>query len=113
MINAQTLALMKLTAYLINIARGELIVHDDLVQALRSGVIAGAGLDTFGSRGSGATGKDIEALSESSPLWALENVIITPNHASATPRIYEYLAEIVVDGTRRIAAGEDPANRVV
>ncbi len=105
MVNADTLALMKPTAYLINIGRGQLVEEQDLVHALKSGQIAGAGIDTFGPQLPQRTAKDFERLSPDSPLWGMRNVIITPNHASGTPRIYEYLAQIIVDNWQRVQEG--------
>jgi phosphoglycerate dehydrogenase-like enzyme len=62
---------MKKSAFLINISRGDLIVEDDLIRALRDRVIAGAALDVFHH----------EPLPRDSPLFELENVLLTP-HAS-------------------------------
>ncbi len=73
MIGARELRLMKRSAYLINIARGELVDEPALVSALRSGQIAGAGLDVF----------ETEPLFDS-PLFALENVVLTPHQAGLT-----------------------------
>ena len=73
MIGARELGLMKPSAYLINIARGELIDREALVEALRSRSIAGAGLDVF----------DAEPV-VSSPLFALDNVVLTPHQAGLT-----------------------------
>lgn len=73
MIGAREFGLMKPSAYLINIARGELVDQDALLAALRTGQIAGAGLDVF----------DVEPLLES-PLFALENVLLTPHQAGLT-----------------------------
>jgi phosphoglycerate dehydrogenase-like enzyme len=70
-INAKNLPRMKKSAFIINISRGDLIVEDDLVQALRDKVIAGAALDVFHH----------EPLPKDSPLFELENVLLTP-HAS-------------------------------
>ncbi len=69
MIEASKLAMMRRGATLINVARGPLVVERDLVEALRSGHLAGAGLDVT----------EVEPLSPTSPLWEMENVIITPH----------------------------------
>ncbi|MGE8203156.1 D-2-hydroxyacid dehydrogenase [Heyndrickxia sp. NPDC080065] len=66
--------LMKETAFFINIGRGEIVVEKDLIKALENKEIAGAGLDVF----------EKEPLSEQSPLWDYENVIITPHTAGST-----------------------------
>lgn len=73
MIGAPELSLMKPSAYLINIARGELVDQDALLDALRKNRIAGAGLDVF----------PVEPLFDS-PLFALENVVLTPHQAGLT-----------------------------
>lgn len=73
MIGARELDLMKPTAYFINIARGELVDEDALLDALRTNRIAGAGLDVF----------ETEPLTES-PFFALENVVLTPHQAGLT-----------------------------
>lgn len=72
MIDADALAHMPKGSYLINVSRGGLVNENALIDALRSGHLAGAGLDNF----------EVEPLSEASPLWTLPNVLITPH---ATP----------------------------
>ncbi|SES90169.1 Phosphoglycerate dehydrogenase [Oceanobacillus limi] len=73
---------MKDSAILINIGRGQIVVEDDLIQALQNNEIAGAGLDVFAT----------EPLPEDSPLWNMENVIVTPHTAGAT----EYYTDRVI-----------------
>jgi phosphoglycerate dehydrogenase-like enzyme len=73
MIGARELGLMKRSSFLINIARGELVDQEALVEALRGGRIAGAGLDVF----------EDEPVFES-PLFALDNVVLTPHQAGLT-----------------------------
>lgn len=111
LINAHALARMKPTASLINIARGEVVVENDLVAALTDGSIAAAALDTFGRPGRGAL-RDLECLAPDSPLWDMPNVLVMPNNASATDRIYDYLAQICVDNARRLRSGK-PLRHVV
>lgn len=79
LIGAKQLELMKPTAVLINIARGDIVDETALTAALESGVIAGAGLDVF----------QTEPLPPGSPLWRLANCIITPHSAALSP---QYLA---------------------
>lgn len=71
LINRDRLALMKPTAYLVNIARGPVIDTDALVEALNNELIAGAGLDVT----------DPEPLPEGHPLWTAKNILITPHTA--------------------------------
>jgi len=75
MIHAARLQCMKPTAFLINPSRGGLIVEKDLIQALRERRIAGAALDTF----------EVEPLPDDSPLWDLDNVIVTPHCSGGRP----------------------------
>jgi len=95
LITARELNLMKPSAYLINICRGVVVNLDDLTEALQAGRIAGAGLDVFA----------IEPLPESHPLWAMENVIITPHTAARGPHIRERHIRVVADNLARFAAG--------
>lgn len=78
LIDQKRLAFMKNSAILINIARGQIVVQKDLVDALKGNIIAGAGLDVF----------ETEPIEESDPIWDLENVIITP-HISGLFRGYD------------------------
>lgn len=107
MVTSDFLSAMKPSAVVVNVARGELICEADLVHALTTGVISAAALDTFGRPGRQEL-SDLEALDTESELWSLPNVLIMPNNASATPRIYEHLADIVVANAARLRAGEQP-----
>ncbi len=75
---------MKPTAYFINIGRGKTVVESDLIDALARGTIAGAGLDVF----------EDEPLPETSVLWRLGNVILTPHYAGWTPRYIDRVVDI-------------------
>ncbi|MCH8103601.1 MAG: D-2-hydroxyacid dehydrogenase [Chloroflexi bacterium] len=94
--------LMKKSAYLINIGRGMTVKLDDLVEALRSGEIAGAGLDVY----------EQEPLPADHPLWAMPNVILTPHTAAYGPYLEDRREEVLMDNARRFAAGE-PLRNVV
>lgn len=94
--------LMKRTAILINIGRGATMDEAALVKALRDKRIRGAGLDVF----------DEEPLPESSRLWELENVILTPHYSGLTPRYNDRVAEIFLDNLRRYLSGEPLRNLV-
>lgn len=90
-------------AVFINIARGEVADQDALIEALRTGYLGGAALDVAAE----------EPLPRDSPLWEMENVVVTP-HASASTREYvDRVAALVRENARRLRAGEDLANRVV
>jgi len=102
MIGERELQAMKPTAYLVNIGRGGTIQEAALIQALRKGWIAGAGLDVF----------ETEPLPENSPLWEMENVLITAHYAGATPHYHERALAIFLDNLRRYRAGE-PLRNVV
>jgi D-3-phosphoglycerate dehydrogenase len=89
--NAAALAKMKSTACLINCARGGLVVEDDLLDALRNGIIAGAALDVFVS----------EPLPEDSPLRELPNLLLTPHlgasSSEAQQRVSTEIAQQMID----------------
>lgn len=91
MIGAQELANMKRTAYLINIARGEIIQQEELISALKQKKIAGAGLDVF----------ELEPLPLESELWRMKNVIITPHVAGETVHYWERTTKIFCENLRR------------
>ena len=102
MIGERELRAMKKSAHVINISRGPLIQEQALVRALREGFIAGAGLDVF----------EEEPLPASSPLWDMENVILTSHYAGGTPHYLDRLMEIFVENLRRYQAGEPLINVV-
>lgn len=96
LIGEQELRRMKPSAYLINISRGPIIDEAALVRAIQEGRIAGAALDVF----------DQEPLPAESPLWDLENVIITPHIAGASDRHTALAVEAFCDNLRRYLAGQ-------
>ena len=102
MIGALEFNAMKKSACIINIARGALIREDELIKALREGRIAGAGLDVF----------EKEPLEESSPLWELPNVIITPHAAAGTPYYVDRLVDIFCENIKRYYSGKPLINLV-
>lgn len=93
---------MKPGGYFINIARGRSVVQDDLVAALRSGQLGGAGLDVT----------EPEPLPSDSPLWAMQNVIITPHIAGDSDREGERSWLLINENLRRYVAGEPMLNVV-
>ena len=102
MIDAEALAAMKPSAWLINVARGRLIDERALLNALRDGQIGGAILDTF---------RD-EPLPPSSPFYDLSNVIVTPHTSWSSGRVLDRSVELFCDNLRRYAAGEPLLNVV-
>ncbi|PKF86439.1 hydroxyacid dehydrogenase [Bacillus sp. BA3] len=91
--------LMKRSAFFINIGRGNLVIQNDLVQALMDKEIAGAGLDVF----------ETEPLPENSPLWELDNVIITP-HTSGNTEFYDQrlIHDIFMPNLKNYLNGKKP-----
>jgi len=102
MIGAREISLMRPDGVLVNVARGSVIDEAALVDALRRGVIAGAGLDVF----------EEEPLPASSPLWALPNVILTPHVSGATPRYLERALDLFVENLARYLEGRPLRNIV-
>lgn len=102
MIGARELALMKASAYLINMARGSVIDEPALIEALRAGTIAGAGLDVF----------EREPLQPDSLLWDMPNVLITPHATPAQPEKQTYCYDVVTENIRRYRAGDLLLNRL-
>ena len=103
LINAEALARMKPGAIIVNTARGELIDEAALVAAIKSGHIAGAGLDVF----------QTEPTPPDNPLFALPQVVLAPHIAWLTPETLERSIAVARDNCRRLAAGELLVNRVV
>lgn len=101
LINEQTLALMKPSAYLINTARGALVDEQALIVALRNGTIAGAGLDV----------QEVEPLDDESPLYTMDNVIITPHMGWRGLETRQRLVRMIGDNIASFVSGE-PINRV-
>jgi D-2-hydroxyacid dehydrogenase (NADP+) len=102
LIGERELRAMKPSAYLVNIGRGGTVREDALIRALREGWIAGAGLDVFAE----------EPLPESSPLWAMEQVIVTAHYAGMTPYYDQRALAIFLDNLRRYQAGAPLRNIV-
>jgi phosphoglycerate dehydrogenase-like enzyme len=100
MIGAQELALMPEGAVLINIARGALVDENALVEALRSGHLAGAGLDVFAE----------EPLPRNSPLWEMPNVLVSPHSASTSDRENRRLTQLFCENLRRFLSGDPLIN---
>ncbi len=93
---------MKPGAILINTARGVIIRESDLVHALSTNRIAGAGLDVF----------ETEPLPAGSPLFAMRNVVLTPHAAGITPEATEAGLALAIENVFAFLAGQ-PTNVVV
>jgi len=79
LINRQTLAWMKPSAYLINTARGPIVDEPALVEAVQNGSLAGAGFDVY----------EVEPLPKDSPLLKMDNVLLAPHNANSSPAAWE------------------------
>ena len=98
LINERELSLMKPSAFIINTARGGIINEDALYRALKEKRIAGAALDVFKQ----------EPLSKDSPLWTLDNIIMTPHLISHTVEAHQLYPQIAFDHIEGILRGEVP-----
>ena len=104
LIGAAELARMKPSAYLVNVARGRVVVEEALIAALRESRIAGAGLDCFHE----------EPLPASSPFWDFANVLVTPHSAGETRRYESNVVDVLLENLDRLAAGKtELMNQVV
>jgi len=98
MVNANTLAMMKPTAYIINTSRGPMVNENDLAEALRSKTIAGAAIDVF----------EKEPPDPSHPLFGLANVILTPHLSWYSEDAGWSIREKIIEDIRRNIAGQPP-----
>ncbi|MDP6692004.1 MAG: D-2-hydroxyacid dehydrogenase, partial [Alphaproteobacteria bacterium] len=96
-IDGRALAAMKPSSYLINVARGGCVDEAALVEALRSGGIAGAGIDVTVP----------EPLPPESALWSLENVILTPHTGGETTKYEDNVIDILLENLERLSRGEE------
>ena len=100
--DAAAFAAMKPGARFYNLGRGGTVDTDALIAALRSGHVAAAGLDVT----------EPEPLPADSPLWDMEQVIITAHTAGATPNLWGRIVDLTVDNVRRWNAGDPLRNQV-
>lgn len=100
--DAHAFAAMKPGAIVYNVGRGPVIDMAALIDALETGRLGGAGLDVT----------DPEPLPADSPLWDMENVLITSHTSGSTPKYWDRLGPLVAENIRRIQNGETPRNVV-
>jgi phosphoglycerate dehydrogenase-like enzyme len=103
MVDARRLALMRKHSVFVNTARGGLVVEADLVEALRAGRPAAAGLDVF----------EQEPVSRDNPLFSLPNVVVTPHCGAGTRQTAALKAQSVLDNIARFWSGQPLDDRVL
>jgi D-2-hydroxyacid dehydrogenase (NADP+) len=104
LINAETLALLKPSAALVNVARGRCVDEPALIAALDAGRLTAAALDTTVE----------EPLEAASPLWAMPNVFVTPHTAGETRRYEDNVLDILIENLDRLWRGETTlSNQIV
>jgi phosphoglycerate dehydrogenase-like enzyme len=96
LIDAEAFGRIKPTAYLVNVARGRVVDEEALIAALTAGRIAGAGIDVTTE----------EPLPPTSPLWTVDQVLITPHSAGETRRYEDNVIEILRDNLERLWRGQ-------
>lgn len=102
LINRDTLAKMKPSAYLVNTARGALVKETDLIEALKAKTIAGAGIDVFE-----------EEPPADNPLFHMSNVVVTPHAAGVDLQSRDDMALSAAEAIVSLSRGEWPAEKVV
>ncbi len=98
LVNADTLAMMKPTAYLINTSRGPIVDHEALADALRNHRIAGAAIDVY----------DVEPPPTTYPLFPLENALLSPHLAWASEEANQAIRKNIIEDVDRFLRGEGP-----
>lgn len=101
LISADRIAMLPTQAAVVNISRGQVVDEDALIDALRAGRLGGAALDVFRE----------EPLPADSPLWDLENVLISPHSASTVESENATLTALFIENLARYRAGEPLLNR--
>ena len=103
LLDAEALAAIKPGAYFVNIGRGSVVDEAALVEALRGGHLSGAALDVF----------EVEPLPQDSPLWGLDNVILSPHSTDVVPELINTLqTDLFCENLRRYLAGEPLVNEL-
>ncbi|ELZ20794.1 Glyoxylate reductase (NADP(+)) [Haloterrigena salina JCM 13891] len=103
LVDADVFEAMREDAYFVNVGRGPVVDEAALIDALESETIEGAALDVF----------ETEPLPEESPLWELDEVIVTPHCAAFTEDYFRAVGDIVRENVSRLESGEEFYNRVV
>ena len=101
-IGKQEFSLMKESAFFINVSRGKIVCEDELIAALQSGTIAGAALDVF----------EKEPLPEDSPLWDMEQVIVTPHSCGGFVGFTTATTDLFLENVRR-SINKEPLINVI
>ena len=96
LMNAQALAAMKASAFLVNVARGRVVDEKALVEAMQAQRFAGAALDVVVE----------EPMPDSAPLWHLPNVLITPHSAGETRAYEDNVIDLLLENLDRLSHGE-------
>jgi phosphoglycerate dehydrogenase-like enzyme len=102
LIDRSRIARMREGAVFVNVGRGAVVDEEALIDALESGRLRGAALDVFAH----------EPLPPTSPLWDLENVIVSPHTAALSVRENERVVELFAENLRRYLAGEELLSRI-
>jgi len=102
LIGAGQLAAMRRDAILVNVSRGRLVDEAALARALADGEIGGAALDVF----------EQEPLPKESPLWSMDNMLITPHMAGFRPDHWDAVVDLFSENLRRFEAGQELLNVV-
>jgi phosphoglycerate dehydrogenase-like enzyme len=102
MISAERIEMLNQDAVVVNVARGQVIDEQAMIVALQSGRLGGAVLDVF----------EKEPLPESSPLWSLPNVVISPHSSGFRSSHWDDVVQLFVENVRRFREDQELVNRV-
>ena len=102
LVSRRTIEALGPQAVLVNVGRGPVVDEEALIEALRNGRITGAALDVF----------ETEPLPPESPLWELENVIVSPHTAALSIHENERIVRLFAENLRRYLAGDELLSRV-
>ena len=100
LVNEKVLKRMKASAFLIDVSRGGVVDHSALIEALNAGRLAGAALDVY----------PVEPLPETSPLWGMPNLILSPHVGGASAKYLERATDLFAENLRRYVVNEPLLN---